>query len=70
MASSKISELSAARADQVYPDDLLTFVDVSEPNVEFINKKITTKDFAAYLKDYTNLFPIPLTVDIFYRMLT
>ena len=33
MASSKISELSAARADQVYPDDLLTFVDVSEPNV-------------------------------------
>lgn len=59
MASSKISELSAARADQVYPDDLLTFVDVSEPNVEFINKKITTGDFAAYLKDYTNLFPIP-----------
>lgn len=59
MASSKISELSGANADQVYPDDLLTFVDVSEPNVEYINKKITTENFAAYLKDYTNLFPIP-----------
>jgi len=58
MASSKISQLSSANADQVYPDDLLTFVDVSEPDVTLINKSITTENFAGYLKDYTNLFPI------------
>ena len=61
MPSSKISELSAATSSQIKSDDLLTFVDVSEQDVEKINKSITTENFAGYLRDFTNIFPIPFT---------
>lgn len=59
MANKKISELNYANADQIDSSDVLTFVDVSETDVENINKKVTFDQFGQYLKEYTNLFPIP-----------
>ena len=61
MASKKISELNFATADPVYPNDLITFVDVSEQEVEIINKSVTLDEFASYLRNYSNIFPIPFT---------
>jgi len=59
MANKKISELNYANADQIEPTDVLTFVDVDETDVENINKNVTFDEFGKYLKEYTNLFPIP-----------
>jgi hypothetical protein len=59
MANKKISELNYANADQIEPTDVLTFVDVDETAVENINKNVTFDEFGKYLKEYTNLFPIP-----------
>ena len=59
MANKKISELDYANADQIEPNDVLTFVDVDETVVENINKNVTFDEFGKYLKEYTNLFPIP-----------
>ena len=59
MANKKISELNYANADQIEPTDVLTFVDVDETVVENINKNVTFDEFGKYLKEYTNLFPIP-----------
>lgn len=61
MPSKKISQLDSATSSQIFPDDLLTIVDVSETDITKINKKTTFEELGTYLKSYSNIFPVPLT---------
>ena len=63
MASKKISQLKNLDSSQIQTDDLLTLVDVSETDVTKINKKTKIGDLTDYLRNKSNLFPIPFTED-------
>ena len=61
MANKKISQLEFGFAEDIRSDDLITYVDVDETDINIMNKVTSVSDFAQYIKASSNLFPVPFT---------